>query len=950
MKKILFCIIFVCLWITIPINNMRALSVNVTNQSELQTALSNVNEDTTIILDSGFASELLTSHNNKSIVNSNYDIIIDGSNLNDLSTLNDLSKFAFDFDNSGTGIINFKNINIRNNGGFNLGKGTYEFNNITFENMSEVSILASSTTKLKVIDSTFINNSNSAISNGSDVEIINSIFNNNTSKRVITTQTAEQLKVLNSTFKNNNSGAIVLSSGLQSDHAKYFIEKSYFDSNIVTNNRGAALVYGSGSGYLDIVIENSVFNNNKAIGTSTASSGNNTVDGGAIAINADGKSDVTFNVDNSYFNGNFAQDDGGAILVQGSIYSTSIKSKIINSTFENNKVAGAQYGRCIIPTICVYVTDGSGGAINFYGMTESEITHSTFYHNGITGDLVGNGSSMGIVGGGGAIAVDTYEKVDINSLPPVPKLTNNLLVGNYIGTGVDGAHKPANEASINLINSYTSNALGSMKERSHTGNIFVFHACDADLQDLDTRGLDNNGNIGYDNGNYLTDGTTKDSGNKKNHYTDYGTNPDLGIIVKNIFVNYNDFGDNDDSNDVPIAEELTSMPIGAKTDSTYRYFYVPSPTSDELYRDGSGPYYHSQITTDTRGYIRDKFPNAGAVEIYWTKFDPGFDGGDGIGLNAIDESANWSSNIPAHAIKSLDFDTNNNYYIMTHTGVSDRPAGFIQAMPRHAIVHTNEEDYGFQGWQSNQPTNPHEHESLWEYELHQPGATVLSTKQVLRGIWEKEKFRVDFHLNYDHENNYWQPASKIVPYLHVSKNTKVTEPSEAPVRDGYVFMGWTLDKENLKMYDYDSDVNKDMTLYAKWNKASITTYQVIYHHNNHKNIGMPQDSKHYLENDKVKILAPNLKALASNYQFMGWNTQADGKGIMYQANDIITINKNINLYAIVVKNNDEKENKEIHDNNNNNKLEKTGSEAFSLMVISLLIVSSIALRMVNKQA
>ena len=51
----------------------------------------------------------------------------------------------------------------------------------------------------------------------------------------------------------------------------------------------------------------------------------------------------------------------------------------------------------------------------------------------------------------------------------------------------------------------------------------------------------------------------------------------------------------------------------------------------------------------------------------------------------------------------------------------------------------------------------------------------------------------------------------------------------APTKPGYDFGGWYSDKECSSAFDFsDTTINKDITLYAKWNAAKDTEYTVIY--------------------------------------------------------------------------------------------------------------------------
>lgn len=51
---------------------------------------------------------------------------------------------------------------------------------------------------------------------------------------------------------------------------------------------------------------------------------------------------------------------------------------------------------------------------------------------------------------------------------------------------------------------------------------------------------------------------------------------------------------------------------------------------------------------------------------------------------------------------------------------------------------------------------------------------------------------------------------------------ELLEKPDDPVKEGYVFAGWFMDMDLTQRFDFDKPVEKDMTLYAKWNPARYT--------------------------------------------------------------------------------------------------------------------------------
>ena len=766
--------------------------IYVNDESELSDAMMNASSDVNIRLTADFADYLINNGIGRITINHDHNITV----KSDAALTAPAGGLHFDIVNNGAGTIIFEGLKLVNGGGANTGGmllqgGAWEFTNCSFTGLTKTAI-------------TFSGNRNDA-------------------------------SFTDCTFSDNVNRAIYLVGGRSGDLSEYKFDNCLFRGNSITGTSGGGAIYVWNS-YFSIDITGCAFIDNKAIGTSTASGGNNRVDGGALYVNGSYGSSCSLNVFNSYFENNFAQDDGGAILVEGSQTYTSIKSSIVNSTFYGNTVAGAWYGNALMK-----ITDGSGGAVSYFGLTESEITHCTFYKNGITNQLSQGvtGSSSGSVGGGGAISVDTGNSgAGLGSLPPMPKLTNNIFVGNYIAS-------PASQATINFINAATGNGLGNIKERSKTGNIFILPACDADLQGYlqgtDPRMFENNGNIGYDNGNFDTDGNPR-----TNNYNNDGISTIEKVLVKNVFANYTNVAYRSDPNTA--VPTIYGDPVGAEGSDVYKKCFIVSPTSNELYRGGSVP-YASEVPYDALGNKRDTFPNAGAVEIYWTMFNPGAD-------------ANWTDEIPTEiddpgnigevfeVIKSLNFVTNNGYYVMTAVGIWDSPSGYTVAMPRSAIW-PSDPAYGFLGWRSNLPDlnwsgyaqwasdngyaelsvleflsgHPASDLPLDAFPLYQPGDIVLSAKQTLTAEWYLDLYRVDFDLNYGDIPNWYTSSEpgKEAPRLSVAAGSTIAAPLD-PVRAGYVFAGWYKDAACTQAWNFNTGtVTTDMVLYAKWKDEPIVS-------------------------------------------------------------------------------------------------------------------------------
>jgi uncharacterized repeat protein (TIGR02543 family) len=667
-------------------------TVSVDDQSELEAAIASANADTDIQLSNVY------SHGGTMInVNSPYSIVIDGGTAN-------LNGTALVFNQSGSGKITLKNMN--------------------FTGGSATALDLRGANSIYMVDkSTFTGIDATAVKIGVNVAATfeNCIFDGNHGEPgAISPATSSKITVRSSSFLNNynsnsGGGCIVLSNGAAGDEAVFTIENCYFyrnysDSAISQFMQGGA-IRGSSLSYSRLTIRNSFFKENER---RDAFSGN--CDGGAIAIRNVGGGDTFVEITGCVFEGNKTGDDGGAVLLEGGQTATRQNAYIANCTFVENECGGSN-------------VNGEGGAIIFYGMLDSEITHCTFYKNTAKRFVTST------IGGGG-VAIDTGTGAP---LPNLPVLSNNIFVAN------------------------TSEAL---PERS---NIYINPNANAGLQK-------NNGNVGYDNGEYVG--------------YNQGENASAHVTTSNVFANK-------DSSGNPIKETF-GHPVGASGQTAFLFAYTPSPLTDEMYRNGSGPYYDPLIRNDVRGYPRDHYPNAGAVEIYWTRFDPG----TALGGAWI------AQNIPATAIESLL--EPGVYYLVTKPPTDN----YLVTFPRASITHADPVHNSFRGWVSNQPDNPSANPGQYIYTPVNPGVRVESTKQRYTASWlyNPPEYRVDFNLMYQ--------ISGVPQYATgqlVLTGGKALRPSPDPVRPDLVFAGWYREPAYKNLWDFSANtVNEDITLYAKW--------------------------------------------------------------------------------------------------------------------------------------
>ena len=129
---------------------------------------------------------------------------------------------------------------------------------------------------------------------------------------------------------------------------------------------------------------------------------------------------------------------------------------------------------------------------------------------------------------------------------------------------------------------------------------------------------------------------------------------------------------------------------------------------------------------------------------------------------------------------------------------------------------------------------------------------------VIMIIVHNNKKETYYTVNFDTDNG------TIIGSQTVKENEKVSKPND-PEKDGYLFVEWAL---NGSTYDFDLPVTSDLTLIAKYEKASEETYVVTFDSDGGSNIS----SKTVNKNSTVSKPSNPTK---NGYKFIAW--LLDGK-------------------------------------------------------------------------
>ncbi len=156
--------------------------------------------------------------------------------------------------------------------------------------------------------------------------------------------------------------------------------------------------------------------------------------------------------------------------------------------------------------------------------------------------------------------------------------------------------------------------------------------------------------------------------------------------------------------------------------------------------------------------------------------------------------------------------------------------------------------------------------------------------------WEIKVYTVTFHLNGGALAEGTESTQAVV--------SGGTVTPVMPTRTGYTFGGWFTDAECLNGYDFDTAVERNFSLYAKWTPVPTTdpddpTQKVNYYVVTFETLGGSLIAQQVIkEGEQASV--PEVPALA-NHVFRGWYTDNESFSSEYQFRTPVT--KDITLYA-----------------------------------------------------
>lgn len=266
--------------------------------------------------------------------------------------------------------------------------------------------------------------------------------------------------------------------------------------------------------------------------------------------------------------------------------------------------------------------------------------------------------------------------------------------------------------------------------------------------------------------------------------------------------------------------------------------------------------------------------NGGTVTLYakWT---------------AWKHTVTYDKNVPANSKK---------------TDVKNMPGNQTKIYDQNLTLQSNvptRTGYTFVKWTTNKDGTGTAYQpgSQYSYNRDSDGGTVT-----LYAVWTPWKYTVRYDKNVPASSSS-QTVSNMPADQTKTEEVNLTLSSNKPVRNGYIFNGWqaqingkAVDYQPGATLSYDPDVKGSViTLKAKWTAWKHTVH---YNANGGDQNSVPTDQTKTF--DQAMILSDK-KPTRHGYNFVRWNTKADGTGTSYEVKGNYNHDQNggtVTLYAI----------------------------------------------------
>lgn len=176
---------------------------------------------------------------------------------------------------------------------------------------------------------------------------------------------------------------------------------------------------------------------------------------------------------------------------------------------------------------------------------------------------------------------------------------------------------------------------------------------------------------------------------------------------------------------------------------------------------------------------------------------------------------------------------------------------------------------------------------------------IESDNIVLHPVWNSKDYKVTYDIN-DGPNLAKAPEDD--NDYNIGAGASVLAPKDLPDASGQAFLGWNTKIDGAGDNYYPNDlitVNSDITLYAQWGDKPEKT-SVKYEGNGGSLINPSSQIEFDLLNNETHTVIVN-PFERDYYEFVEWNTKADGEGTRYKPGEEVIVDNDENdniLYAI----------------------------------------------------
>jgi len=156
----------------------------------------------------------------------------------------------------------------------------------------------------------------------------------------------------------------------------------------------------------------------------------------------------------------------------------------------------------------------------------------------------------------------------------------------------------------------------------------------------------------------------------------------------------------------------------------------------------------------------------------------------------------------------------------------------------------------------------------------------------------KKKYTVTFHRNEATKGSVPAPMT-----VNAGSSIKIPGNTGSLERNGYIFDGWNTEADGSgtdHVVDSSYKPTKNITLYAKWFASETPPFTVIYNANG--GTGALSDVIVELENRSIQLPVGGFFT-REGYNFVCWNTSADGTGTDYTPGAYYLVTRTITMYA-----------------------------------------------------